>query len=170
MSHNILTDKLMKYRLDKGTANSTGNWLNCQAERVMKNTKRPSWRPAIDPASQKSILGPRLTSSLMTWTIGQLSASLQTIQNWEKWLVYQRGMLPFRQVLAGWNLKKLKKKCQVLHLRKNNRLQVNELESKFAWRPLGFLYRQQVEHDSPMRPCSNESQQPPPLSKIQPVG
>lgn len=65
VSHSVLTDKLMKYGLHKRPVNSTGNWLNCQAERVMTNSKRSSWRPATGDVPQRSILGPRLTSSLM---------------------------------------------------------------------------------------------------------
>lgn len=41
LSHNILTDKLIKYRLDKRTE----NWWNCWAQSVMNSSMKSRWRP-----------------------------------------------------------------------------------------------------------------------------
>lgn len=45
VSHNFLTDKLMKYKLGKWTMRRTGNWLNCWASRVVIRSTKSSWRP-----------------------------------------------------------------------------------------------------------------------------
>ena len=37
VSHNIITDKLIKYGLDKQTVRWTEKWLNSQAQRVVIN-------------------------------------------------------------------------------------------------------------------------------------
>lgn len=46
ISHDILIDKLIKYRLEKRTVRCTENWLSCQAETV-----KFSWRPVISGLS-----------------------------------------------------------------------------------------------------------------------
>lgn len=42
ITHNILTEKLMKYRLDKQTVRCIENWLNCQVISLMKSSSRPA--------------------------------------------------------------------------------------------------------------------------------
>lgn len=78
VSHNILIDKLMKYRLDKWTVRLIENWLNIWTQRVV------IW--AQTAAAGKSLVVYLRgwywaqycsTPSLMTWRIGQ--SSLQQV-------------------------------------------------------------------------------------------
>ena len=51
VSHNILIDKLTKYKLDKWTVRWTENWLNCQTQMVVIRSIKSSWRPASSVVS-----------------------------------------------------------------------------------------------------------------------
>jgi len=64
VSHKILIDKLMKYRVDKQTVKLTENWLNGQARRVVFKDTKPSWGPVISSIPQGLIVGPGLFKDL----------------------------------------------------------------------------------------------------------
>lgn len=50
LSRNILTDKLIEYRLDK----KTENWWNCWAQSVVNSSMKSHWRPVpvVSPRDQ----------------------------------------------------------------------------------------------------------------------
>lgn len=50
LSRNILTDKLIEYRLDK----KTENWWNCWAQSVVNSSMKSRWRPVpvVSPRDQ----------------------------------------------------------------------------------------------------------------------
>lgn len=122
VSHHIVMDKLMKYWLKF----LTQNWLNCQAEQVVTNNKRCSWRPVTGGLPQRSILEPRITSSLMTCTTEYTHGKFHNNTKLEEMADTPDGHATIQadvDRLEKWtnqNLMKFKGKCQVLHLRKNN--------------------------------------------------
>ena len=58
MSHNILTDKLTRYRLDKYTGKWIENWLNDQTQRIASSGTKPSLRQITWTVLQGSIPRP----------------------------------------------------------------------------------------------------------------
>ena len=60
VSHNIVMDKLMKYRLPKCTVRWTQNGLNGWAQRVVISGMQCSWRQLTSGVLQQSTLGPIL--------------------------------------------------------------------------------------------------------------
>lgn len=55
VSHKILIEKLLIYRLDELTLRWTKNWLNGQVQRVVLRSMAPSWKP-VTGVSWESIL------------------------------------------------------------------------------------------------------------------
>lgn len=50
--HNIIIDKLMKYRLDKWAVRWAEHWVSCQAERAVISGMKSIWRPATSCVPQ----------------------------------------------------------------------------------------------------------------------
>lgn len=58
LSHNILIEKLVKYKLDKKTVRWTEHRLNCPAQRVMISGTKSSRRPVASSVPWGLVLGP----------------------------------------------------------------------------------------------------------------
>ena len=60
ISHNIPTEKLIKYELIKRRMRGTENWLNCQSQRVVIGDTQAGGQPVTSGVLQGSIQGPIL--------------------------------------------------------------------------------------------------------------
>lgn len=90
ISQNILTDKPLKYRLDKWTARYIEKWLNCWDQRAVISSDHPSWSSVISCVPQGLILGLTLFNSFINDQDDKTCCTLTKsadIENWKEWLV-----------------------------------------------------------------------------------
>ncbi|KAK4831183.1 hypothetical protein QYF61_015915 [Mycteria americana] len=130
VSHNILIDKLTKYRLDKWTARWIENGLNSQVQRVVINCKKSSWKQVTSGMLQKSILGPTLFSFFMndlddgtecTFNKFTNNTKLGGLADRPDWCAVIKMNHDRLERLDESNLVKFKRgKCKVLPLGRNN--------------------------------------------------
>lgn len=85
ISQNILTDKPLKYRLDKQTARYIENCLNCWDQRVVISSDCPSWSSVISCVPQGSILGLTLFNSFINDQDYETCCTLSKFADKENW-------------------------------------------------------------------------------------
>lgn len=104
VSHKILLDKLMKYRLDKWMVRCFENWLNCWAQRVVVRSMKSRRSPGTNSVLQWLILGP--IHYLPWWPGPQDRAHLQQVCRWYntegELLMNHMLMLTFRGMAVTW--------------------------------------------------------------------
>ena len=128
----------MKHRLEKWTVRWTENWLNCRARKVVVSVMKSSWKPVANGVPRYQHWGQQF--KINTFINEQDIANLQTIQNWEEWLMHQTVVLPCINRLEERGnrnfMKFISGKCKALHLRNNSRhpdsLGANWLKSSLA--------------------------------------
>jgi len=74
VSCSILLEKLVVHGLDSYTLCGVKNWLEVQAQRVVVNGIKSSWRPVMGPSCIVSLL------MIWMWALDASSVSLQMIQ------------------------------------------------------------------------------------------
>lgn len=93
ISQNILTEKPLKYKLDKWTARYIENWLNCWDQRVVISSDHPSWSLVISCVPQGSMLSLTPFNSFINDLDYESCCTLRKfadIENWKEWLIQHR--------------------------------------------------------------------------------
>ncbi|KAK4830552.1 hypothetical protein QYF61_011730 [Mycteria americana] len=130
VSHSLLLDKLLHYRLDKWSMQWAGNWLTGCTQRVVVNSSFSNWQPVTSGVPQGLILGSTLFNIFISDLDDGIKRSLMKFADDSK-LSGEADTAEGRATLqedldrleewANKNLVKFNRdKRKVLHLRKHN--------------------------------------------------
>ena len=132
VSHKILIEKLMKYRLNEQSLKWIENWLNGGAQRVAISGTKSGWRPVTSGTPHVSILGPVLFNIFINdlddgavCTLSKFAddSKLGGVADIPEGHAAIRRDLNRLEKWADRNLTKFSKgKCKVLHTMKHRRL------------------------------------------------